>query len=99
MVVHISELWMVRRFAEGPLPFAAAACDRASQMDLPLTLAICAGLLALAVFAGWRGARPPNPHRGPRLMPWRFIMLLASAGLLATLVHVVNLLGLTTGRN
>jgi hypothetical protein len=71
----------------------------AAQMDLPLTLTICAGLLALAVFAGWRGARPPNPHRGPRLMPWRFIMLLAAAGLLAMLVHVVNLLWLTTGRN
>jgi hypothetical protein len=71
----------------------------ASQMDLPLTLSIAAGLLALAVFAGWRGARPPNPHRGPRLMPWRFLMLLAAAGLLAMLVHAVNLLGLTTGPN
>jgi hypothetical protein len=66
-------------------------------MDLPLTLTIGCGLLALAVFAGWRGAQPPNPHKGPRLMPWRFLMLLAAAGLLAMLVHAVNLLGLTTG--
>ncbi|WP_372785797.1 hypothetical protein [Phenylobacterium sp.] len=68
-------------------------------MDLPLTLTIGAAFLAFAVFAGWRGARPPNPHRGPRLMPWRFLMLLAAAGLLAMLVHVVNLLGMTTGPN
>jgi hypothetical protein len=69
----------------------------ASQMDMPLTLTISAGLAALTVFAGWRGARPPNPHRGPRLMPWRFLMITAAAGLLAMIVHVVNLLGFTTG--
>lgn len=66
----------------------------ASQMNMTLTLEIAAGLLALAVFAGWRGARPPNPHKGPRLMPWRFLMLAAAACLLPLLVHVVTLLGL-----
>jgi hypothetical protein len=66
-------------------------------MDMTLTLTISAGLAALAVFAGWRGARPPNPHRGPRLMPWRFIMLTAAVGVLAMIVHLVNLLGFTTG--
>lgn len=69
----------------------------ASQMDLPLTLTICAALVGLAGFAGWRGARPPNPHKGPRLMPWRFIMVTAAAGLLPMLAHLVNLLGVTTG--
>ena len=66
----------------------------ASQMDMTLTLEIGAGLLGLAVFAGWRGARPPNPHKGPRLMPWRFIMLAAAACVLPILVHLVTLLGL-----
>ena len=80
------------------LPFAQAPCDTASQMDLALTLAISAGLLGLAVFAGWRGARPPDPRRGPRLVPWRLIMVTAAACLLAGLVHLVNLLGLTTGQ-
>ena len=70
----------------------------ASQMDLSLTLTIGAGLLAVAVFAGWRGARPPNPHRGPRLMPWRLIMLLAATGLLPILIHTASLLGVTPGR-
>lgn len=79
------------------LPFAGRACDMASQMDMSLTLTISAGLAALVFFAGWRGAQPPNPHRGPRLMPWRFIMLTAAACLLPMIVHAVNLLGFTTG--
>lgn len=67
-------------------------------MDLRLTLYLLAGIVAFGLFAGWRGARPPNPHRGPRMMPWRFLMLLAAAGAMLLLVHVVNLLGVTTGR-
>ena len=66
-------------------------------MDLRTTLIILAALVVLAVFSGWRGARPPNPHKGPLLAPWRFIMLLAAAGALLMLVHAVNLLGVTTG--
>ena len=67
-------------------------------MSLPLTLAIAAGLFALAVFSGWRGARPPNPLKGPRLIPWRMIMLLAAAGLMPMIVHLLNLVGVHTGR-
>jgi hypothetical protein len=67
-------------------------------MDLPFTLAIGAGLVALAAFAGWRGARPPNPHRGPRLIPWRFIMLAAVACLLPVLIHLAALLGISSGQ-
>lgn len=66
-------------------------------MDLKLTLALAAACLALAVFAGWRGARPPNPLRGPRLAPWRMIMMLAACATLVMLVHLVNLLGVKTG--
>ena len=69
-----------------------------SQMDFPLTLAISAGLLALAVGSGWMGARPPNPHRGPRMVPWRFIMLLSAAGLLGALTWLAGLLGLIAPR-
>lgn len=67
-------------------------------MDLRLTLYILAGFVVFGLFAGWRGARPPNPHKGPRMMPWRFLMLLAAAGAILLLVHVINLLGFTTGR-
>jgi hypothetical protein len=67
-------------------------------MDIPLTLTIGAAFLCVAIFAGWRGARPPDPRRGPRMMPWRVIMVTAAAGLLPILVHLLNLMGVTTGR-
>ncbi len=67
-------------------------------MTLPVTLGVIAALAALAVFCGWRGAQPPNLIRGPRLVPWRLIMVSAAAGLLLVTVHLVNLLGFTTGR-
>ncbi len=66
-------------------------------MDLRTTAILLACLAALAAFAGWRGAQPPNPHKGPRMAPWRFIMLMATAGVVLMAVHLVNLLGVTTG--
>jgi hypothetical protein len=50
-------------------------------------LAACA--LALTVTFGWLGARPASPLRGPRLVPWRFLMLLAFLGFVSALVHLV----------
>jgi len=76
----------------GRLTFGGLTCDTASQMDLTLSLKVAAGFLAVAVFTGWRGARPPNPHKGPRLMPWRFLMILSAAVLLFVLGHVAHLL-------
>ncbi|WP_300575681.1 hypothetical protein [Phenylobacterium sp.] len=73
------------------------ACATASQMELSLTLAAGAALLALTLFAGWKGAQPPDFRRGPRLIPYRFIMLLGAAGLIVILVHLVNLMGVSTG--
>jgi len=67
-------------------------------MDYPLTLTLLAAFLAIAAFSGWRGARPSDPMRGVRLIPWRAIMVLSSAGALLMLVHVANLAGLHTGR-
>jgi hypothetical protein len=75
-----------------------AGCATAVGMSLTLTFSLLAGFLGLAVFAGWRGARPPDLMRGPRLVPWRFLMMLAACGALILLVHAVNLLGVKTGR-
>jgi hypothetical protein len=60
-----------------------------------LALAVAVGV---AVFCGWRGARPPNPHRGPRLAPYRFLMLLAAASAVLMLIHVRSLAGLDAGQ-
>jgi hypothetical protein len=72
--------------------------DERTRMSLTLTLWLTAGLIVLAVAAGWRGARPPDPLRGPRLVPWRMLMALLALCALVLVVHVVNLLGLQTGR-
>jgi len=60
-------------------------------MDLTTTLAVAAALLVLAVFAGWRGALPPNLVKGPRMIPWRGVMLFSSTGVMLLLVHIANL--------
>jgi hypothetical protein len=67
-------------------------------MDLTPTLWLLATCVAAALFAGWRGARLPDLRRGPRLVPWRFLMMLAACGALVLAVHVVNMLGVHTGR-
>lgn len=74
-----------------------AICGR--TMTLTLTLILAAAFLALAGLAAWRGARPPNPLKGPRMMPWRLIMLTSAALAMLMIVHLVNLVGVTTGRN
>ena len=68
------------------------------MFSLPVTLASAAVGLGLTVFCGWRGARPPDPRRGPRMVPWRFLMLLSAAWVLLMVVHLVNLTGVETGR-
>ena len=67
-------------------------------MDLAATLAALAASLVIAGVAGWLGARPPDLRRGPRMVPYRMIMLLSGAAGLLFLVHLVNLAGVHTGR-
>jgi hypothetical protein len=67
-------------------------------MDISLTAGLGVAFALLALICGWRGARPPNPHGKPRLVPWRFLMLLLAAGVMLMVVHLVNLLGVKTGR-
>ncbi|HEX3700999.1 MAG TPA: hypothetical protein VHV27_10030 [Phenylobacterium sp.] len=62
-------------------------------MDLATTLGLCGLVLALGGACGWLGARPPNPHRGPRLIPYRFIMVLCGAVLIYLAAHLLSLLG------
>lgn len=62
-------------------------------MELIPTLALLAAALFVMVFAGWRGARPPNPARGPRMIPWRFLMVLAGAAAMLLLIHLATLFG------
>ncbi|WP_419254865.1 hypothetical protein ACN2C6_05365 [Caulobacter sp. ErkDOM-YI] len=66
-------------------------------MDLPFTVAALVVLLILAVVCGWRGARPANILKGPRMMPWRPLMMVCVVAMMLLLVHLLNLLGMQTG--
>ncbi|MBU1323756.1 MAG: hypothetical protein KJ676_00785 [Alphaproteobacteria bacterium] len=60
-------------------------------MSLTLTLILLAAALAFTVFAGWRGAQLPNVAKGPRMVPWRFVMLLGGVLVFLLLVHLAAL--------
>jgi hypothetical protein len=62
-------------------------------MSLTTTLVLLGVALAVMVFCGWRGARPPDPFKGPRLMPWRFLMVGAAAIAMLLLIHLTTLFG------
>ena len=64
-------------------------------MSLPAVFAIAGASAALAAFAGWRGALPPNPMRGPRLVPWRFIMVLGASAAILTLFLGLQMMGIS----
>lgn len=67
-------------------------------MTLPVTLGLIGLFAALGLLCAWRGAAPPDPHRGPRLVPYRFLMVLCGAVVLYLAAHLLNLMGITTGR-
>jgi len=69
------------------------------DIGLPLTVILLAASAALTVFFGWMGSRPFDPNKGPRMVPWRFLMLLGFTVALLMVVHLLNLNGITTGQN
>jgi hypothetical protein len=68
-------------------------------MDWSATLIGLAVMVGLGLLCGWLGARPPNLSKGPRLIPYRFLMLLAGAGVMVLLAHLGTLSGLNANRN
>lgn len=63
-------------------------------MDARTLLGLASGFAAVATFAGWRGARPPDPFRGPRLIPWRMIMVFTAAAAVGLLGYGLRMLGI-----
>lgn len=64
-------------------------------MPLTPTLILLVVCLAVTVFTGWRGQRPPDLTKGPRMAPWRFLMLLFGAISFLLAVHLAALFGIT----
>jgi hypothetical protein len=67
-------------------------------MSTPLTLALLAFFVGLAFVCRWRGARPLDMTKGPRLIPWGGLMMICLVGCLLMLAHLFNLFGVETGR-
>ncbi|MFA4950699.1 hypothetical protein [Brevundimonas sp.] len=63
-------------------------------MPLSVTLALIAAAVALTVFAGWRGARPWDPRKGVRMIPWRIVMLLSATAVFILVIHLAALMGM-----
>ncbi len=64
------------------------------EMDLPLTAILAAVCALFAAGSGYMGAKMPDPKRGPRMVPWRFLMLLAVVATLLLITHLLTLAGL-----
>jgi hypothetical protein len=82
---------------ESPDLAISQAFSHLRLMDQITTLAIIGICIALGVLCGWRGAQPPNVMKGPRLVPYNFLMLVCVAVGLMMLVHLANLNGVVTG--
>lgn len=67
-------------------------------MDIRTTLGLIAVFILAAGLFGWRGAQPLNIQKGPRLVPWRPLMAASTTAAIILIVHLVNLLGVNTGR-
>jgi hypothetical protein len=66
-------------------------------MNLLTTTALAVAALLFAVFCGWRGARPINVLKGPRMVPWRPLMVAGAVVAILMTAHILNLLGMKTG--
>lgn len=61
-------------------------------MGLTVTIIVACVVMAFTVFCGWRGAKPANKLFRPRLVPWRFLMLLSFMGWVTVMAHLVAIL-------
>ena len=62
-------------------------------MNLQVTVALLLSALAFGAFCAWRGALPSQPHRGVRMVPWRFVMVLSCVVVFVLIVHLAALMG------
>ena len=67
-------------------------------MNLTITLILMTSAAAVFGLSAWRAGRPWNPVRGPRMIPWTVIAILAGAMFLLLLAHLYSFAGIETGR-
>ncbi len=69
---------------------------RGMELTLTPTVILASVSALLTFFFGYMGARPLDIRKGPRMVPWRFLMILAFTVSLFMVVHLLNLLGIQT---
>jgi hypothetical protein len=62
------------------------------NLDLIITLTLITATAGLAVLFGWLGARPLDLKRGPRMAPYRLLMMLSAVATVIAATHLVSLL-------
>ena len=68
-------------------------------MDILITVALIALAIGLAALFGWLGARPAVPLKGPRMVPYRLLMILCAAAVLVLATHLAGAMGLVGRQN
>tara|TARA_R110002096_G_scaffold1542_2_gene8138 strand:+ start:260 stop:481 length:222 start_codon:yes stop_codon:yes gene_type:complete len=63
-------------------------------LSLTSTLIVLGISLAIFMLGRWRGAQPARPERGPRLIPWTLIAIMAAAVAIIMVAHLAELGGL-----
>jgi hypothetical protein len=64
-------------------------------MSLQLTLILLFASVSFGAICAWRGAKPLDLNRRtPRMVPWRFLMLLCAALTMLLLIHLGGLFGM-----
>jgi hypothetical protein len=70
------------------------------MLSLPVTVILFSVSSILTVAFGFMGARPHDLRRTqPRMIPWRFLMMLSFVAALVLLVHLLNEMGFSTGHD
>ena len=70
------------------------------MLSLPLTVILFTVSSLLTIGFGFMGARPHDLRRTePRMVPWRFLMMLSFVAALVLLVHLLNEMGFSTGHD
>ena len=71
-----------------------------SDINLPsgpgsaLTIILLVAGLGVLALAAWRHGRPPEPEKGPRMIPWMLIVLVAAlAGIVGLAIATASVLG------
>jgi amino acid transporter len=66
-------------------------------MEWIITLAVGGLALLFTAFAAWKSGRPRKDSLKPRWISWPMVTIFSGALLLLAVVHVINLMGITTG--